>query len=292
VGAVRGTTAAISAALPVAGRTIPQTVGLVAVSGPGTFVAEQAATREILEAANYTDLARQYDPTDLTGLALSLAVPSAVAIGVHAVRARKPAAAALADQPEVLDAAHVAYGEQTRAEATLGNPSSVADAQAHAKAMAKAAEQLEAGRAVDVMDVAPIDPQRATAALQQVRSRLDEALLEPTPQTLDGAPVDPLLRAADEPVRMASERGETEVSNLAAGSFPERPADAAPVPALQRAEQIARDNPDLPVPMSDAPGDTVRAADFLETVKRDAQRDRTEARAFAAAVECALRFGG
>lgn len=87
VGAVTAVTNAVGFALPVAGKTWLQTAGLVAVGGPGTFVTQQAATRAILENANYADLAKQYDPTDTLGLAMSVLLPGA--FGALAMRGAK-----------------------------------------------------------------------------------------------------------------------------------------------------------------------------------------------------------
>lgn len=84
VGAVAGLSAAAATALPVAGRTIPQTVGLVAVGGPGGFIAQQAASKAILENADYSKIADQYDPFDPVGLAVSTLVPAA--FGGYAMR--------------------------------------------------------------------------------------------------------------------------------------------------------------------------------------------------------------
>jgi len=87
VGAVAGTVAGASVLLPVAGSTWKTTAGLVAVGGPGGFVAQQAASKAILEHAGYDKLADQYDPLDPVGLAVSTLVPAA--FGAHATRAAR-----------------------------------------------------------------------------------------------------------------------------------------------------------------------------------------------------------
>jgi len=79
VGAVVGAVSAAGMALPVAGQTLTQTAALVAVGGPGSFVAQQAASRAILENADYHDQAQQYDPLDPTGLALATLLPAGFA---------------------------------------------------------------------------------------------------------------------------------------------------------------------------------------------------------------------
>lgn len=75
VGAVQGGMAAAGAVLPVAGRTILQTLGLVAVGGPGSYVAQEALSRKILEQAGYNDQASLHNPFDPLGISLSIVIP-------------------------------------------------------------------------------------------------------------------------------------------------------------------------------------------------------------------------
>lgn len=95
VGAIAGAVAGVSVALPVAGKTLAQTAGLVAVGGPGGFIAQQAASKAILEHAGYDKLANQYDPFDPVNLAVSTLVPAA--FGAYALRGAKAKPAAPAD---------------------------------------------------------------------------------------------------------------------------------------------------------------------------------------------------
>jgi len=76
VAGVTGVAAGAGILLPMSGSTVARTAGLYALGGPGAFVAQQALTREILGQANYTDLAKSFDPLDTTGLALSLLIPA------------------------------------------------------------------------------------------------------------------------------------------------------------------------------------------------------------------------
>jgi hypothetical protein len=76
VGAVSGVAAGAGVVLPVAGRTIAQTAALVVAGGPASYIAQQAASREILKNADYTKIADQYDPFDPVGLAVSTLVPA------------------------------------------------------------------------------------------------------------------------------------------------------------------------------------------------------------------------
>jgi hypothetical protein len=64
------------AALPIAGQTIKGTLGLYAAGGPGGYVAQQAATREILQSAGYMEQGAQFDPTDPLGLAVATLLPA------------------------------------------------------------------------------------------------------------------------------------------------------------------------------------------------------------------------
>lgn len=92
VGVTAGVVAGVSVALPIAGRTAAQTAGLVAIGGPGGFIAQQAASKAILENANYDQLAAQYDPFDPVGLMVSTLVPAG--FGAYALRGARARAAA------------------------------------------------------------------------------------------------------------------------------------------------------------------------------------------------------
>ena len=94
-GAVAGVAAAAGVVLPVAAPgSIAKTVGLWAAGGPGAFIAQQKATREILANADYGDLSQQYDPLDPVGLAVSSLVPAGFAAWVVRGALRKPGGAA------------------------------------------------------------------------------------------------------------------------------------------------------------------------------------------------------
>jgi soluble lytic murein transglycosylase-like protein len=90
VGMVAGLSTAAAVSLPVAGKTLPQTIGLVAAGGPGSFIAQQAASKAILEHADYGKIADQYDPFDPVGLAVSTLVPAG--FGAYAMRGVRAAA--------------------------------------------------------------------------------------------------------------------------------------------------------------------------------------------------------
>jgi len=82
VGVLTGAATAAGFALPIAGSTVGKTAALYAVGGPGAFVAQQAATREILREADYGAIGEQYDPLDPAGLAVATLLPAAFA-GMH-----------------------------------------------------------------------------------------------------------------------------------------------------------------------------------------------------------------
>lgn len=91
VGAIAGAVAGASVALPIAGTTLGRTAGLVAIGGPGGFIAQQAASKAILENAGYDKMADQYDPFDPVGLAVSTLVPAG--FGAYALRGARARAA-------------------------------------------------------------------------------------------------------------------------------------------------------------------------------------------------------
>lgn len=95
IGALGAGVMAASAGLPMVGPTLKATAGLYLVGGPGGFIAQQAATRAILEQADYGELAKQYDPLDPLGLAVSALIPLPFAAhgAVRNLRAGKKATA-------------------------------------------------------------------------------------------------------------------------------------------------------------------------------------------------------
>jgi hypothetical protein len=114
---VEGAFSGASLLLPVAATgattaaTVAKTVGLVGVAGPGAFIAQQAATREILRSADYKGIAEAYDPLDPVGLAVATLIP-AVFGGLHVragIKARGEAAPEARVEPTL--------GEQTPAPA-------------------------------------------------------------------------------------------------------------------------------------------------------------------------------
>jgi hypothetical protein len=102
VGLVTAGFNAAGVALPVAGQTLKQTAGLVVTGGPLSFMAQQQATRSILENADYGEIAKQYDPLDPVGLTVSTLLPAGFAAYAKRGGFGKPAVS-----QEAVDAAMV-----------------------------------------------------------------------------------------------------------------------------------------------------------------------------------------
>lgn len=124
VGAVTGIMSAAGVLMPVAGKTLAQTAGLVLAGGPASFMAQQQAIRSILENADYGEIAKQYDPIDPVGLTMAFGLPAGFAYyakrggfgakplpkaDVHRMADGAPATQETAIQatPEAIDAAMV-----------------------------------------------------------------------------------------------------------------------------------------------------------------------------------------
>lgn len=171
VGAVTALTNALGFALPVAGATWKSTAALAVAGGPASFIAQNAATREILQAADYSKLADQYDPLDPVGLALSTLLPlgfGALVMRGAKVKAKGPmpdgtpppdtAPPKMAPPDDLVDAARVNLVRE-HMDATNPKPGDLEASTAHSKAYKQAMEQQAEGRPVNIMDVAPkIEP--------------------------------------------------------------------------------------------------------------------------------------
>lgn len=196
VGGVSALASAAGVLLPVAGKTATQTAALVAVGGPGMFMAQQAATREILQAADYSKLSDQYDPFDPVGLAVATLVPAG--FGAWAMRGAKLKGKAgepvrspeqlPADAPPVVndqmttrptadhvDAARVEMLTQHIEAAGLHSPADARAAAMHLEAFARAMDDLSAGRRVDVTDLVPVDRLETAKALDTFAKGLETA---------------------------------------------------------------------------------------------------------------------
>jgi hypothetical protein len=204
LGVTKGIASGVAVALPVAGKTLAQTLGLAAFGGPGSYIAEQTVAKHILENAGYDEQAAQVDPFDPLGLGVSFFGSLFFGAGVHGarrVKARSDARAAdermLADSrppgeptqvaqavaraytPEQVDAAHVSVLQAQREGSALHAREDIAAAGRHAEALDRASEQLAAGQRVSVGDLAPgpalpFDTPAARAMLDQIDALMAE----------------------------------------------------------------------------------------------------------------------
>ena len=202
--AVGGVTAAVQAAtfaLPVAGKTVGQTVGLALGGGPVAYIGQQAAVREILQRADYSKLADQYDPFDPVGLTLSTLLPlgfGAMAMRSARVRGASAAEAARAGEAppsartqvaeavqgmgrvsdDVVDAARVLQIREAVDSWNLGRAGDIEAANAHLNAMARAADQLSLGTRASVTDLLPVEVLRSTRVMDDMIARMESQRIE------------------------------------------------------------------------------------------------------------------
>lgn len=212
-GAVRGVATAVGVAIPVAGGTALQTAGLIAAGGPLSYIGEQAATRAILENANYPELAAEHDPWDPVGLGVSLAVPGIFGTVLHRARVRKAAAeaagkpapsempAGFADTPEIRDAAHVAYRDQQAQGAALGDRADPRTQAAHAKALQETQRAMDSGELVR-LDAVPM--QLDEARVKQVVADMGERLRRVDEEIRASRSADDLAPIEVEPAPLAT----------------------------------------------------------------------------------------
>lgn len=188
VGMVTAGITAATFALPVAGQTVKSTAALALGGGPLAYIGQQAATREILNRADYSHLADRYDPFDPVGLALSTLLP--LGFGAMGLRAAGKAKAKVAAREAELkaaqeaqatakaeadfmagpvpsektavsravdmqmeDAARVSLLDEVSAAHRLTPDTDLAGSAAHDQAMARAMEQIAAREPVNVADL-------------------------------------------------------------------------------------------------------------------------------------------
>lgn len=173
VGALTGAVSAAGMALPVAGSTLAGTAALVAIGGPASFIAQQAATRAILENADYGKLAQQYDPLDPVGLALATLLPAGFATWAKA----GAISAAMKGKPKVVsDPAKVVTAEDSTVVAPVkmaATQDQVDAAMVHNLTIARDAYQ--AATHADVM--AKLDPAAMESMRQDVSQRAVSTLV-------------------------------------------------------------------------------------------------------------------
>ena len=328
VGAVTAATNAVGFALPAAGKNWAQTGALALAGGPVSFMAQNAATREILASADYSKLADQFDPFDPVGLALSTVLP--LGFGALAMRGAKAPAKApdmpkAAPPDDLVDAARVNLLRENM-DATNPVRGDIAQADAHVTAYTKAMDQQANGERVLVDVPEPMAVKvteemsaRVVAMRAEVAAMADEIppqLLETNrPQALAEraqAATETIANVQDPttPTRAQTQAPADQAGAPAAGNAA-TPADvsgagAAPVqangvkvsPLEARIAELEARMPQaldavMPVEFDDSgkPTKSLSARDYLEQVKREAQAEEADAGLIEVAANCFLSSG-
>lgn len=324
VGALTGATAAAGVALPVAGKTLAQTAGLVALGGPLSFSGQQLATREILAGAGYDRIADQYDPLDPVGLAVSTLVPlgfgawamrGAARRGVAArereatVREVDEGSAPLPD--ETVDAARVQLLAEEQQRASLAPEGDMRAADADAAAQARAADQIAAGEPVNVLrEAGDLPPDARLTEMARAIDTVMRTEAEAVAAREAAVPVvEPLVRAepeaapAAEPdaspvaqvVRQALDQIRTEIETFTGQPLPraeaQPQAEAKPTPTQLRMQELEARSPDMMVRI-DGMDEPMPMREFMRQVKEQAQRETEDAQLVDVAAQCFLSTGG
>lgn len=309
VGAVSAAVNAAGVALPVVGKTLAQTAALVAVGGPLSFITQQQATRSILEAADYHDIAKQYDPLDPVGLTVATLVPAGFAASARAGArvAAKPLETGT-KAPEIVPTRDDIDAAMVHNLTTLRDVHEAVSAEIAARQADPALQSVEAfaadslnkareainkerldmqtiaeGRLTDHQKALPVS-QRMTA--DEARARLTELDQMDADAAVKYAPDNPVVAAAFD---MHSKR-------QAMDAQPKPVEDVTPDAYRARVEQLVTEQPDLVARLDEA-GQPVRLADELAAVRKAAQEGTdTEFGALDApllkvAAECALATG-
>lgn len=305
-GAVRAAATGVSLAAPIAGQTLMRSLGIVAATGPGTFMAEQQAIRTILDNADYKDIAGQYDPTDTAGLLLSTVAPGVFAAAVHGIRGararRAPAAAPVAPAaarseppplitPEAVEAARVLSAKAAVEDQVLVRGDARLEAQeGHQRALDAVEDQVARGEVVALRD-APADVAVVREVETAVAARIQAARAE-------------VVAALDEAAGPVRQPVRAEGGTIPAEPTPGGDIAARPEPGMQRgapddpetaaARQMVDRSPELEIAIETGQdGEVVRlsAREALEQADADVVQAELDARAFDAAVVCYLGGG-
>lgn len=298
VAAVRGGAAAVTVAIPVAGSTLARTAGLVAAGGPGTYVAENLAAREILRAADYSKLAEQTDPFDPLGLTVATGAATVFGFGSYYLRGLRAArqadvAPAAAEQPgprvptqDQVDAAHVVLAREVADSQSLARPGDLASDAVDAAARDRAEVQLAAGERVEVADVVNLRegdpmPAQVVSMMERLRERLGEEAVarraEPPAEPLatDGT----AARPAVEPAPGGEQRA-------ASPEQPTRQAIGDTLPDVVAARRAIDAAPQMEVELAD--GTRMNADEALRTVQAQAAAEIADADLLRVAAACSI----
>lgn len=325
-GAVAGVAAAAGVALPVAGKTLAQTAGLVALGGPLSFSGQQLVTREILAGAGYGRIADQYDPLDPVGLAVSTLVPAG--FGAWALRGAARRAGAKVSEGEIplresdagspaplpdetIDAARVHLLAEEQQRASLAPEGDMRAADADAAAQARAADQIATGEPVNVLrEAGDLPPDARLTEMARAIDTVMRAEAEAVAAREAAVPVvEPLVRAepeaapAAEPdaspvaqvVRQALDQIRTEIETLTGQPLPraepQQQAEAKPPPTQLRMQELEARSPDMMVRI-DGMDEPMPMREFMRQVKEQAQRETEDAQLVEVAATCFLSRGG
>lgn len=282
VAAVHGGVTALTAGIAPVAATPIRSALLVGASGPGAFMAESALSRDILQAADYPQLAATFDPFDSLGLALSLVPGAAVATGVHAARARAARRVEPVVPPpsELVEAAHVQLQRDLIDAGNLGRAGDPAASVTHLAALDEARAALDGGRSVE-LPLRVVDDARAAPVMAHMDEQLRAA---DVPRLADEA-------RADEGMPGTEPMPITEAERMAAPAMAPDATAQARAP-MQRALDVTRERPDLPVRLDDDGSPATPAADLVRTEAQAASKEAREAiTATQAAIECFLKLG-
>jgi len=317
VGLVTAGVTAAGFAMPVAGKTIAQTVGLALAGGPLSYIGQQAATREILKNADYSQLADQYDPFDPVGLSLSTLLP--LGFGAAAMRGAKVKTHVSA--PEHVDAAHVSLLRENmdNANPLPDNPATV---DAHVQAYEKAINQQAAGErvTVDIPEAMAVKASETMAPrLEEVRAEVErltaipekqpmpEITVKPVEPVKESAPVDTanlLQKAVTDGINNAELKAVVadvantvkNVTDMVSNIAEAKTAKPEPSPSESRIANIEQNNPKaldetrIAVSFDDKGKVTehVSAREFLAEIQRQADTDMQDSKLLEVAANCFL----
>ncbi|MBV2180962.1 MAG: hypothetical protein KUL86_06965 [Castellaniella sp.] len=334
-GLMSGAAGAVGLRLPAAlGATRLQSAAIGAVVNPALNVAEVGGIHEILQHADYPQIAARYDPFDPVSLAVASITGAAFGAGFHGAKA---SAARPSDAPVLTPDGHaaaLAMNEVRTHEAdTLVNAHDPAALTQATDAQAEARAQMEAGDPVSVSERVRADAAQVEAVAKRLtdgpaaeamravdQERVHSAATADTPVMLDagqplssvengtaagfpdaaGAPggtgnqvLDALVPAGTPAAGLVRR-----VIDAITGQEPQQPAQAAApkadTPEQARAFELATRMPDAMIPTGelDIGGNPIHAsaAEMIRQAENLDHQAQTEARAFQAAVNCALRF--
>ena len=282
-GAIHGLASGGSVFIPGFGTTALKTAGLVAASGPGLFMAEQAAINHILESENYDEIAEQYDPLDPVGLTVSTLMAAAGGAAGMASRSRIRAMDA-----ETVAAARITQMERAIEQSALTRQDDPVGMQQHAQALQNARQAIDEGEAVsvpaEVVDIATAREAAARVPVAELRSAMDEA----EPMVANSDIVIPTSRAEAELASVSAREAETgnPVSLDAQGLVKEDP-------EVQQARQLIAEN-DIAIRTGEAEDGSPAyqsARQMLDDADATLELAQQESSALRAAVTCFLKHG-